>query len=64
MKFRLGRHAAALADLNAAIRLQSGFMVAYANRGVTQLDLRNIDEAESDFSGRFGTGRATRKRYP
>ncbi len=47
--FRLGKHAAALADLNAAIRLQSDFINAYVNRGVAQLGLGNIDEAKLDF---------------
>ena len=54
LKSSLGRHAAALADLNVAIRLQSGFMDAYANRGVAQLGLGNIDEAKSDFQIALG----------
>ena len=49
MKFRLGKHAEALTDLNEAIRLQPDFMNAYINRGISQLSLNNIDEAKTDL---------------
>ena len=49
MKFKLGKHTAALTDCNEAIRLKPDYAEAYANRGMIKVGLDRTDEARSDF---------------
>ena len=48
-KYELGRHEAAVADYDEAIRLKPNYAEAYNNRGISKGKLGLIDEARKDF---------------
>ena len=48
-KYELGRHEAAVADYDEAIRLKPNYAEAYNNRGISKGKLGLKDEARKDF---------------